>query len=58
MNGKQADRTWRKYNLQCCDRDDCNSSGMPHLIRQDTPLPKSLIGFNHVLTAPKVAPDT
>lgn len=38
MNGKQADRTWRKYNLQCCDRDDCNSSGMPHLMWQDTPL--------------------
>lgn len=56
MNGKQADRTWRKYNLQCCDRDDCNSSGMPHLMWQDTPFPASLVGFNHVLTASKVAP--
>lgn len=56
MNGKQADRTWRKYNLQCCDRDDCNSSGMPHLMWQDTPFPENLIGFNHVLTASKVVP--
>lgn len=44
------------YEWKGCDRDDCNSSDMPHLMWQNTPFPENLVGFNHVLTASKVVP--